>query len=298
MALAPLLLVGVQLACRPPVSATLPAAPTAVCQLRDPRITEASGIVPSYRNPGLYYVHNDSGDEPRVYLVDRDGRTRVTVRLRGATAIDYEDISLAPGTTAGLLDVCVADIGDNENSRAKVAIYRFAEIDASDPNVTTVDVAVAAYRARYADGPANAEAFCVQPRTGDGYILTKRIDGQAYVYKLAAPWNDQETVELARLTTIHLPPGGFLRHVVTAADIAPDGRKLAVRCYVDGWEWRLPTGATDRDFDHIFDTSPVRLSLPTEPQGEGLCYSPDGQYFLTVSEGAGPTLWETPAPKP
>ena len=52
-----------------------------------------------------------SGDSARVFLVDRDGRTRLTIKLKGATAVDYEDISLAPGEKAGTFDVCVADIG-------------------------------------------------------------------------------------------------------------------------------------------------------------------------------------------
>ncbi len=282
----------------PPTTTATSATTAAVCQLRDARITEASGIAASRRYVGLYYVHNDSGDKPQVYVVDREGRTRATIRLRGASAIDYEDISLAPGAKPGTFDVCAADIGDNNARRPNVVIYRFPEpeLDTSRTAEVTIDVEAAAFRVRYADGPANAEAFCVHPRTGDGYILTKRIDGTCRVYKLTAPWDATHETELARLATVELPPATGLARVVTAADIAPDGRQLAVRCYFDGWEWQLPADAKEADFDDIFKLPPTRLSLPAEPQGEGLCYSVDGKSFLTISEGASPTLYETSAP--
>lgn len=274
---------------------TLPVRATstvALCQLDDARITEASGLVASRLNPGCYYVHNDSGDQPRVYLVDRDGRTRVTVALKGATAADYEDIALAPGAKPGTFDVCVADMGDNSAARPHVTIYRFPEVVASETGSATTAVEPTAYRVRYADGPADAEAFCVHPQTGEGYILTKRLDGRAAVYKLAAPWNAAEETTVSRLAMLDLPPATPLARIVTGADIAPDGRRLAVRCYVGGWEWHLPDDVKEADFDRVFQTAPARLILPTEPQGEALCYAPDGRALLTISEGANPTLYE------
>jgi hypothetical protein len=274
-------------------------APAALCQLSDHRIDEASGIAASRANPGCYYVHNDSGDKPRVFLVDRQGRTRATLKLRGAAAEDYEDIALAPGRDPNSWDVCVADIGDNKARRPHVVIYRFADVATPDRLDAEMPVAVTATRVRYADGPCNAEAFCVHPRTGDGYILSKHTGGHVRVYKLAAPWGDRDPTtarELPRVAEFDLPPAVALAHVITAADIAPDGRRLAVRCYMDGWEWRLPPGTADSAFDRVFASAPTRLTLPAEQQGEALCYSPDGHSLLTVSEGATPTLWETPAP--
>ena len=109
-----------------------------------------------------------------------------------------------------------------------------------------VDVEPVAYKIRYADGPADAEAFCVHPHTGDGYILTKRTDGCSAVYKLAAPWNSQTRTILLRLLTLELPPAMPLSRIITAADIASDGQRLAARSYIDGWEWSLsPKKMTD-----------------------------------------------------
>ncbi len=270
--------------------------PVPVCDLQDARITEASGLVASRLNPGCFYVHNDSGDEARIFLIDRTGRTRLTVRLKGATAIDCEDIALTLGAKPGTWDVCLADVGDNAEKRGHVTIYRFAEVSLNDQKSDTVDVEAVAYRLRYAGGPANVEAFAVHPRTGDGYLFTKRVDGRSYVYKLAAPWDAKQETVLPRVAMLELPQAEPLARVVTAADIGPDGRRLALRCYADGREYRLPESAADGDFARIFQSAPERLSLAAEPQGEAICYSPDGSALFTVSEGVAPTLYEYPVP--
>lgn len=272
------------------------AAPDPLAVVSDGRIVEASGIAASRRHPGLFYVHNDSGDSPRVFLIDRQGQTRSVIRLKGARAVDYEDIALAPGEKAGTWDVCVADIGDNGNRRPSVTIYRFAEPDLPQRVGETVEVEPAAYQVRYADGPADAEAFAVHPRTGDGYIFTKRPEGGSAVYKLAAPWNARQPVELPKLLVLEPPPALPALRIVTAADISPDGQRLAVRCYAAGWEWRLPPGMADRDFERIFKTTPFELPLAAERQGEAIGYAADGNALLTISEGPSPTLWELRVP--
>ncbi len=282
-------------------SPTQPAAtdddtPREVCRLKDSQIREGSGIAASRLHPGHYYIHNDSGDGARVFLVDRTGATRLEIRLRGVQAVDCEDIAMAPGPAVGGWDVCLADIGDNDARRASVTIYRFAEPALPADGATRLEIEAAAVPLRYADGPANAEGFCVHPQTGDGYILTKALDGRCAVYKLAAPWSvGQETV-LPRLRAVEMPPEIVVARLITAADIHPDGRRLAVRCYVDGWEWVLPAQTPVAEFDRIFDAPPQRLLLPAERTAEGLCYDAAGAFILTIGEGKKVLLHETPAP--
>lgn len=272
--------------------------PRAVTRISDSGLDEISGLVASRRHPGLYYVHNDSGGGPYVHMIDREGQTRLTIRLRGIQAVDYEDIALAPGAEPGTFDVCVADIGDNDARRPHITIYRFPEPELSETKHATIIVTPRAYRLRYPDGPVDAEAFLVHPRTGDGYVITKRTAGAGMVYQLPAPWDESRERELVRVGPLRLPAALLPLRIVTAADIHPDGRRFAVRCYADGWEWWLPADATDADFERIFDTEPVRLSLAPERQGEALCYSADGKAILTVSEGNRPTLYEMPRVTP
>lgn len=256
-----------------------------VGQLHDASLREVSGIVASRTNPGMFYVHNDSGDRARVYLIDRDGATRCEIRLQGAHAVDYEDIAIAPGSNAGHFDVCVADIGDNRARRPTVTIYRFAEISLEDDTPRVVDVRPKTFEVRYADGPADAEAFVVDPRTGHGYVFTKRLDGMSYVYKLPSPWPTGSVTELQHIATITLPPAVPRARIITAADVSPKGNRLIVRCYVNGWQWTFADGGL------AFDQSPARVTLALEPQGEAVCYTHDGASVITVSEGVHAALY-------
>ncbi|MEZ6009207.1 MAG: hypothetical protein R3F05_15780, partial [Planctomycetota bacterium] len=59
-------------------------------------LDEVSGIAVSRRNPGVYWVHDDSGGGALLYALAHDGSLRQTYSL-AATAIDWEDLALGPG---------------------------------------------------------------------------------------------------------------------------------------------------------------------------------------------------------
>ena len=266
--------------------------PRGIAQLDDQRIDEASGIVASRRNQDLYYINNDSGDQPRVFLVDRVGKTRLTITLSGARHVDYEDIAIAPADKPGEFDVCVADIGDNEAKRNDLVIYRFAEVDAAAHD-ETVSVTPRAYRISYAGGPANAEALFVHPQTGNGYIVTKRDDGApADVYELPAPWPLRGVTKLRKVAEVKVKGRSAFERLITAADISPDGRRIALRTYVWGWEWNAGPDDDGVEFARIFERSPQRIMLAAEPQGEALCYNTDSRALVTVSEKLPTVLYE------
>ena len=56
-------------------------------------IPEASGIVKSRRHPGIFWVHNDSGNAPLLFAVRSDGRIVRRFRL-GVPNLDWEDIAI------------------------------------------------------------------------------------------------------------------------------------------------------------------------------------------------------------
>lgn len=265
------------------------APPEQVCELADPRLDEISGMVASRRHPDAYYVHNDSGGEPEVYVVNRKCELRAVIRLPGAKNVDWEDIALAPGRKPGTHELCIADIGDNQERRDDLVLYRLSEPDLPAQAGGRVDAEFQTYRIRYADGPQNAEAFFVTPR-GDGYVLTKRTDRTSCVYQLSAPWRaGAEVNTLARVATIEFPGAAAApATVVTGADLSPDGGWLAVRCYLDGWEWRVSSA----NVAVALKAAPARIALAAEPQGEAIAYAADGRALLTISEHKAQPLYE------
>lgn len=272
------------------------AAPEQIATLEDAAVKESSGIVASRRNPGLFWTHNDSGDGPFVYAFDRAGRRRGTFRVAGAQAYDWEDIAAGPGPEHGLPYLYAGDIGDNEERRDVVTVYRFPEPDvtnakgagvASPRDTTPVTALAETLRLKYPDGAHNAEALLVHPSTGDLYVVTKGVDS-AGVYKLAAPFDAAATYTLARVATLRGP--GFFGALVTGGDISPDGRRVALCDYASGYELTLPPDS--KNFDDIWRQTPALVNLGARRQGESIGYRLDGAAVLATSEGSRPPLIE------
>ena len=113
----------------PRLSAGCPSFATGVVtgQVASRAIIEASGMVASRKNPGVLWVHNDSGDSARVFALSYHGDLLASYNLTGASAVDWEDMALGPGPDPGKEYLYLADIGDNRRKRSFVTIYRIPE---------------------------------------------------------------------------------------------------------------------------------------------------------------------------
>ena len=56
------------------------------------KIEEASGLVTSSINPGMFWTHNDSGADAELFLIDQEGNIHLKIFLAGAESFDWEDI--------------------------------------------------------------------------------------------------------------------------------------------------------------------------------------------------------------
>ncbi|WP_433350347.1 hypothetical protein [Micromonospora sp. CA-111912] len=294
VALAAVVIVGVApVAAAGPPTVLSSAAGTPVCQVRDGRLNEISGMAATGDG---FVVVNDGADEDarrRIFFLDADCAVVRTVRYPSRPR-DTEDLGVGADGT-----VWVADVGDNDRSRRTVALWRLRP-GGKRPVL---------YRLAYPDGPHDAEAILV---AGDGrpLIVTKQ-GGDAGLYRPAAALRSGATVPLTRVGQVRLPstrtrnPFSFLgRAVVTGGATAPDGRRVVLRTYADAFEFDVSGG----DVVAALTTGTPRVvPLPDEPQGESVTYSRDGRSLLTVSETAGqppgtrPTILRyglTPTPAP
>jgi len=246
-------------------------------------LREISGIAESRRRPGLYWVHNDSGDRARVFAIDAEGRTRAEIALEGAAAVDLEDIAVGPCGASTC--VFVGDVGDNARRRSDCAVLRFDEavLDGlgGDPTVPLeASVAPAVLPVRYPDGPHDAEALVVDPATGRFTIITKESTGPASVFAQPVGVEDGGVLLLERVGTMTLPGEGV--SLVTAADWHPCAPRVIVRTYERVWEF---VGRDGDGIGTILGGVPTALPSPRETQGESLAWNVDGRGYLTVSEG-------------
>lgn len=257
---------------------------TVLATVTDPAIGESSGLAASRRNPGLVWTHNDSGDEPLVFCLDLQGGSCGRWLVAGAQAFDWEDMAAGPGPRDGEHYLYLGDIGDNIDQRSEIVVYRIPEPAAVARTATQTSPATTApaeaLRLRYPDGPHNAEALLVHPATGDVYVVSKDAQS-AKVFKAAAPLEASKPVTMAQVGTIRLGTATRGLEVVTGADISPDGRRVAVSTYAQGYELELVAGGV---FDDIWSQRPVPVALGPRLQGESVAYRLDGRALLTTSE--------------
>ncbi|MEU1586531.1 hypothetical protein [Micromonospora sp. NPDC005710] len=245
-----------------------------VCQIRDDRLPELSGMVAT--DDGYVVVNDGSDDEARRRIFFLDQRCAVVRAVAyPSRPRDTEDLAVGRDGT-----VWVADIGDNDRSRTTVGVWRLAP-GAKKPVL---------HRMTYPDRPHDAEAL-VLDADGQPMIITKGGSGTVFLYRPSTPLRPGATTPLASAGQVTLPttttsnPFSFLgRGVVTGAATAPGGRRVVLRTYADAFEYDVPDG----DVVKALTTGTPRITpLPDEPQGESITYSRDGRSLLTVSESAG-----------
>ncbi|MGW5468111.1 WD40 repeat domain-containing protein [Streptomyces chartreusis] len=239
--------------------------------IKDPRITESSGLAASRQHPGIYWTHNDQDTGAYLYAVDSStGETVATITMTGVgTPRDVEAISMGPDN-----QLYVGDIGDNDGVQwPYVWIYRLPE----PKTLKDQTIRATQYVVKYTDGTRDAESMVVHPKTGRVYIIDKHEDG-GHLYEGPA--------ELSPSGTNVFKPTVPVDMWATDAAFSPDGRTLAVRGYLGGIAYDWNGGKLKRL---------ERISVPLG-QGESASYSPDGSKLMLGMEGAGSTVVAEDAP--
>ncbi len=229
-------------------------------RIKDPRISESSGLSVSPATDELLYTVNDSGHDPVVFVVERPGGEVVgTTMLEGLDpdAIDPEAMAVQGDR------LWVADTGDNSHERDDVALYSLPAPGRGDHTVRP-----SAYPLRYAEGNPDVEALLMPPDGTGGWLVTKDVFG-GEVLALPAQMKPGEPVEPTPVPDVEVPG------LVTDATMLPRHDGAVVRLYGKALVYRLP------DWTQV-----ATLDLPGQEQGESITALPDGRTLLAGSEGS------------
>ncbi len=252
--------------------------------LRNGEINEASGIAVSRKHPNAIWVHNDSGNDPLLFLIDQQANIIKTFLLDGIENRDWEDMTIGPGPDSDTHYIYLADIGDNLRLYENKIIYRFPEpvydpsMDAATDTLQDFDV----LNFSYPDQKQDAEALMLDPVTQDLYIIAKR-SGQPTLYRLPADsWKLSVDTTVAEIVGEVNIKSSNLLSLVTAGDISQDGKEALVKTYGRVYYWKRS------DFDmsivELLSSRPDTLRYEPEPQGEAITFSRDPDGFFTLSE--------------
>jgi hypothetical protein len=247
-----------------------PGAVTAIGKVRSKSLDEASGLIRSSHQEGVFWTHND-GDDGRLYAVRSDGSVVTTIKIRERFS-DWEDI--AADAKGNLL---LADTGNNSRSRKTVTIYRIRE---PDPQTTNDVTAAEAFRLTFPGKPFNCESLIVAGE--HGYLISKVDKGlRASLYRFSLTATKKKQVLEEVLT---LP----VEEQVTAADLSLDGRRLAVLSDAALYVFDLKDGV-----ESAAGVNPKRFTIPVA-KAEGCCFTSDG--VLVIAESGDILRVHLPAP--
>jgi hypothetical protein len=248
-------------------------------QVRVAAINEISGMVKSRRFDDIYWIHNDSGDEARLFALDRSGEIVFPDFLRGAfhgaaseankvpwpghrvgvaANIDWEDITIDDDM------IYVADTGNNGNARRDLGIYVIPE-----PNPRAVESTrpirflpvVYPEQKQYPADQWHFDSESLFIDKGTLYLISKhrqageisKFEPGANLYRLDTQYTDRQN------KLIKVDHHDRLA-VATGADLSPDGRWLAIISYIDLWIFERPAKG-----DQWFKGKAFRKSLdPTQ----------------------------------
>jgi hypothetical protein len=231
-------------------------------------VPEASGIVKSRRYPGVFWVHNDSGNPPLLFAIHLGGQIIRQFRLE-VPNIDWEDIAI---DDRGHL--FIGDIGNNLGVLPVRAIYR---IDEPDPYVPAERPLAATAVSRYAPPRDNRfDAESLDYDRGNALVIAK-YQGGRLAELFSVPFEPPAPLSKpAQPRSIGKLPAFF--EPATGSDLNIDRLHLAVcsstvtriyrRVDVRGDEWNLL----------------AEVHYPSEPI-EGVCWN-DSDLVLVAEGGA------------
>jgi hypothetical protein len=270
----------------PKTSSSVYGPPIKLADLQDKAIEESSGLVASRTSPGNYWTHNDSGNGPVIYAFDSKGQRKGVWRVTGATSHDWEDMAAGPGPKPNTNYLYIGDIGDNTGTRTELILWRIPEpvIPETDTSSTEkrplMTEPAEAIRLRYPDGKHDSEALLIHPKTGRIYLVLKVPFINPGVYAADMPRDTQDVTTLKRIGEVDMP--GLAGGIVTGGAISPDGQRLAICDYIQGYEFVLKDASTP--FDSIWNQPLEMVDLGKRKHGETITYRLDGKALMATSE--------------
>jgi len=266
-----------------------------VCVVEDPELNESSGLAVSRQNSNAVWIHNDSGDTARLFLVGLNGATQAVVTLNKVEPMDWEDMCAFEAD--GKAWLLIGDTGDNGRLRGKsgplpqLLLIKEPKLKpeadpTGKPQTFSVDV-FGTIDFTYPDGPVDCESLAVDVQHREILLLTKTNPLNCRLLRIPLKLNPgKSTAKTEVIASLAVP-------YATAMDISSDNRKLAIVNMFSG-------AMIEREESETWQQACTRpatvLILPPRPQGETVCFERNGTSLLLNSERSLQPIWRVKLP--
>lgn len=261
-------------------------------------IIEVSGIACSRVTPGYIWMQSDETTRYIIATTEKGDKRACKVNFTKSIRWDWEDMS--GGVYEGKNYLFIGAFGDNDETDGEYSVVWFEEPAIDTLNAPEVSVTPKRIKYVYPDGKNhNNEALMYDNLTSEIYIITKVYYNVCQVFRL--PFRTDYGDEVQTLEYIcdlgvrsdlgessnNKPYKGF--HLVTAADISPDGKYILIKnhnnivatyCWVLYWERQEGESVAEAIQRQ---PQPIRAYSTYEWQGEAICWL-DSNTFYTTSD--------------
>lgn len=264
-----------------------------VSVIADERIRESSGLALSHRQPDAVWIHNDSGDRARLFLVGLDGNTRGVFQLADVPVpVDWED--MCSFEVDGEPWLMIGDVGDNGANRHVVTpdkgreracrLLLFHEpVLKEGPEQDRVPVHTTILF-EYEDGPRNCESVGVDTERKEILLVSKSkstpLDCGMYSIPL--------TLEPGTVTVTARRIGSLDILSATAMDVAPDSHRLVIISAKGAF---IADRTAEEGWGEAIKKAPQFIVLPKRENGETVCFGRSSDELFLNSEHVGQPLW-------
>tara|TARA_R110002051_G_scaffold234092_1_gene295656 strand:+ start:18414 stop:19265 length:852 start_codon:yes stop_codon:yes gene_type:complete len=241
------------------------------------RLKESSGM--AYYQDDKVWTIEDHGNKDVIYQVDFKGNIRSEFKVKNAKNEDWEDL-----TTDKKGNLYVADIGNNDNDRKDLVIYKLPnpETELGDKiNAIKIEFSYpeqAKFPPKKAELVFDAEA--IFHRENHLFIITKNratpFNGKTLIYKIP----DTEGNHAAQLIGQFVPCKNEAICQITSAAVSPSGKKVVLLSY--GFLWIY----SDFSGDKFFEGTLKKIDLGARTQLEAVCFKDENTLLLSDEERA------------
>ncbi|TGE14682.1 hypothetical protein [Hymenobacter elongatus] len=228
-------------------------------------VVESSGLEIANATGDLW-THGDGGNTAKLYRITQQGDLLQTLNLELLANNDWEDLTRDEDN-----HLFVGDFGNNQNKRRNLAIYRLG-----GPTLQEVDTIRFSYPDQHRFPPKkpgrnfDCEAFYY--RQDSLYLFTKNRGEGHWVKQYVLPARPGTY-------TARLVDSVQINTWITAADISPDGRTVALLGY--GHVYLIDVAAGRK----LFDGAKTCLPIPTSGQAEALVFVTDRDFVFSNEKG-------------
>lgn len=234
-------------------------------------LNEISGLV--FLNDSVLVAHNDGGHEPKLYFLNLTGKVFHSIKVENALNVDWEDITIDPN---GYL--YIADIGNNNNLRKDLAIYKLNTRGILESKSILAEKISFTYPDQKSFPPAEKDlhfdAEGIAYFKDSLYIFTKcravPFDGKAYCYSLPTKVGNYVATKGIEY---FIGKKGWWKDSVTATEIKNG------KCYLLTYDRILIYTFTSRKLEFLKE-----IKLGVFSQREAIAVNSKGQIFIADEE--------------